>query len=409
MLFRSDRAAGVDGAPKQPAARGVLVYGYFGIGNFGDDLLALATIDGLRTRGFSGPFVLRAYGPVPTLALVDLDVELACHEHLLAQGGGALAKTFALAGYLRAYWGVLARCDYLVYGGGTLLGGQQSVGSLLVQAGVVALARIRRVKMAALGLGLTPVDSWLKRLLVSSVLGSFVAVWLRDPESAEIARALRTRARCVVGDDLVYGMAGWFDADPFASRPTRSRGAGLRIGISLAAPHLVSLESSRRSKFLAELRKAVETWVEQGYEVMLISFQEPPDGSSAFGDSPLLATLARPTPNGPVRAVTLRADRVQVRGVFSGIDVLVGMRFHGMVMASLGGVPFVGLAHDPKVLAICGAFGMPHVGLDDVTADWIYSAVDRALATPMKLGRIAAKRDSAGIAFDAVVRDLRAA
>lgn len=67
-----------------------------------------------------------------------------------------------------------------------------------------------------------------------------------------------------------------------------------------------------------------------------------------------------------------------VTQIFGAFDVVVGMRFHSLVIAALCGIPFVGVGDDHKLRDICSAYGMPHIALSTLKAEDLVSSVNLA-------------------------------
>ena len=53
------------------------------------------------------------------------------------------------------------------------------------------------------------------------------------------------------------------------------------------------------------------------------------------------------------------ADAAAINNAFADIDIVCGMRFHSLVLAAMLERPFVGIVHDNKISEICRRFDMP--------------------------------------------------
>ena len=73
---------------------------------------------------------------------------------------------------------------------------------------------------------------------------------------------------------------------------------------------------------------------------MLLPFQPTVDLAIAQAIQPQL-----PGPNN----LLCLTDPKQLKGVFHGVDMVIGMRFHALVMAAAQGCRCFGLSYDPKV------------------------------------------------------------
>ncbi|WP_172680186.1 polysaccharide pyruvyl transferase family protein [Methylomonas koyamae] len=104
-----------------------------------------------------------------------------------------------------------------------------------------------------------------------------------------------------------------------------------------------------------------------------MSFQELDDPQAGVSDTQLL------------QAIGIEGERVELQRVssdpealcrqFAELDIVVGMRFHGLVMAALLGLPFVGIGRDSKLSDFCQDAGMPFLSLADVNAGQIAETI----------------------------------
>jgi polysaccharide pyruvyl transferase WcaK-like protein len=62
-----------------------------------------------------------------------------------------------------------------------------------------------------------------------------------------------------------------------------------------------------------------------------------------------------------------------------GLDALVGMRLHSLILGSMYNLPMVGIVYDPKVESFCRYMGIPCIRIEDLSAQKIVSAVDEVL------------------------------
>lgn len=55
--------------------------------------------------------------------------------------------------------------------------------------------------------------------------------------------------------------------------------------------------------------------------------------------------------------------------VYESLDLVIGMRFHSLVLAAIYEIPFIGINHDNKIVGICKSYDMPSVDVKDVNAE----------------------------------------
>ena len=272
----------------------VLLSGYYGAGNVGDEALLAGLVSGLRERGFE-PVVLSA-DPRATRELHGV-------------------RSFdRVSGLLPA----LLRSGALVSGGGGLLQDVTSSRSLDYYLGVVRLARRLGKRVVLYGQSLGPLSTAGLARTAAALRGLPVAV--RDQESLALAGTLNLSAVLVADPALLL------DVPP--DLPGRDP----------SGPVVLVPRSGQDV-----LNSALET----------LALQLREDGTPLAAtalhpqqDSPAVDRLVRLVPGLDVRDATTPA--LALRAV-SGARYVVSVRLHGCILAARAGVGFAGLSYDPKV------------------------------------------------------------
>lgn len=243
-------------------------------------------------------------------------------------------------------WEALRRADLLVSGGGSLLQDVTSSRSLWYYLGVMTMARAAGAKVMVYANGLGPLRRPLNRVLTASVLRGVDRITVRDPESLEVLFGLGvSRPDAVVTADPAFGL------EPLPPRDREQLLAELGLDPGRGPIFALALRpwpgwdemSAAAIAAVGLLAKGV------GGQVLLLPMQHHRDAGVA-------AAMEGLPPGVPVTdAGTHRAlGARELLTVVGCCTVLVGMRLHSLVFAAAGGVPFVGLAYDPKVSAFVG-------------------------------------------------------
>jgi polysaccharide pyruvyl transferase WcaK-like protein len=127
---------------------------------------------------------------------------------------------------------------------------------------------------------------------------------------------------------------------------------------------------------MAALVNAIQQWRSAGTRVVFLVFQNTDrirDDNQIFQD--ILAAIAA-TSGPPIEIRRPNADAHQIANALADIDVFTGMRYHGLVLAAMLGLPFVGLAHDDKITEICRRFQMPCINVSDLDGADLVSKVE---------------------------------
>jgi polysaccharide pyruvyl transferase WcaK-like protein len=123
----------------------LFLYGYYGFGNIGDDLLLRSVVSSILKFETSAQFVVRSLYPVES-AEPSAQIEFATLEQVMLNR--RLSKFRRVGRYLMSAWRSLAGCTHLVFGGGTLFHahGNSPVNLALIFA-LVVMARLRGIKI----------------------------------------------------------------------------------------------------------------------------------------------------------------------------------------------------------------------------------------------------------------------
>src|SRR6266700_2942814 len=133
------------------------LYGYYGQGNLGDDLLLRATIEGISRIAPMAAFVIRNEGPVANLEHFGEQIQLTGIDRILADQ--SRTKLSRVIGTLLAYRYHFRGCKWFVFGGGTVFHERQSIAPILLQAVICLLARVMGLRVVALGVGIADLKS----------------------------------------------------------------------------------------------------------------------------------------------------------------------------------------------------------------------------------------------------------
>lgn len=346
----------------------VFVFGYFGAGNLGDEAILDAFAAWLRARF---PDVsIRALSSNP--------------EQTESAHGVAATPRNSLPALVRS----ILWADVVVAPGGGVFQDATSARSVLYYAGICALARFYHRPVYLLSQGVGPLSKGSSRRAVRRVFSNATYVSVRDPESrATLEKVGVNSSKIVSAGDAVLGLAD------IVGSPVKADAEGtFAIGIALR-------QHETLEPILNTLPKALESVAEKAGKAIrlrLLPFQMPEDAAVAHRFAERCKNLRNVVTEIFEHDGT---DAKQVAGAYDRLKLTVGMRLHSLVISALRGVPFVGLAYDPKVAAFAGACAMP-VSLSPATmgaeelAAMILSLL-RAPEEPVKRMRLRIEADVA--------------
>jgi len=302
--------------------RHVVIFGYYGRGNLGDETNLRELVGWLR-RNFPGIWITVISGdPVQT------------------------ATAYGVATVGRFQWRrirkALLKADLLIGGGGTLFQDRTSLRSLLYYSALIGMAKFYRVPVFLYGQGIGPVESRLGKLVARGALSAVDMMTVRDRLSVIALAELR-----------VHRPEVYFTAEPLLALPPPEPAAvasrwehwpqAVRIGLILKA-------DVKRKEFWKEIISHLK-W-KPTVSVFLI-VMDPAD--LAFNIELASVTDAE--------LIDDIENWEQFQQLLGGIDLLLSMRLHGLIAAAVGDIPCCGLSDDPKIDGFCLQWGIPFVAL----------------------------------------------
>ena len=307
----------------------ILISGYYGFNNIGDESILRTVIDNLREK-------------LPDTDITVLSRDPASTE---AKYGVKAAPRMSLWDILRCVW----RCDLLLSGGGSLLQDATSGRSILYYLFILRLAQLLGKKTFIYSQGIGPIHSPRNRRLTAHVLRRTSGIVVRDQASRDLLLSIG------VPEALVQ-----VTADPVIRVKKADTALGLEILAREGCPRNPdkltvgwAIKSRRTSPaFLAEVERSI-LWLREAYgaDAVLIPFFQSEDVGVCESVAALLDGQA-----GCLRQKYLSEEMLSIIGC---MDVLVGVRLHSLIYAAVMGVPMLGISYDPKVDSFLASIGRP--------------------------------------------------
>ena len=306
----------------------VMISGYYGFNNNGDDAMLKAIVDSLKT--------LR-----PNINILVLSKQPRETQENLSVLAINRFNFFLIAKRLK-------QTELLISGGGSLIQDLTSAHSLLYYLWVINAAIRAKAKVMLYANGIGPVRRDSSKWLIQKVLNKVDLITLRDEHSLEVLQALRvSKPKTLVTVDAA-----------FALRNTDEQAASRR---------LQALGLPKNTNYFCI---AVRSWKysHDRFEPEIADFADYV--AQTYGLTPIFIAM-QPLPDGVISNKIL--GLMQSGGVFLGSDYstnellgiiekakfIVGMRLHTIVYAMKAGTPVIGLVYDPKVKSMMDAIAQP--------------------------------------------------
>lgn len=320
----------------------VLVFGYFGGRNFGDELMLLGLVAELRARGAGAIRIIAPQGKVP--------------PHLEGQVERAYRK--APAGLASG----LAWASALVVCGGTMFHDsfpdqrhRAYRRNLAAIAGLCAAARAMGRKVLLLGIGIGPLRRGFTRASARIAIAAASEIRVRDRSSLEDIEALCGGSpKLSLGRDLAFFAATQLPVPAPHERPT--------LVLSLVPADLVSTTSSAQAgAFLDRLLEELAGHLEQHpqWRVTMLAAAVGEVDDDRLVAARVSSRLAAAFP-AQVECLSFDGDPCTFLRTIASARAVIASRYHVATAAELIGAPALWLPYQRKV-----ADGAAELGVAD--------------------------------------------
>lgn len=328
----------------------IVISGYYGFANAGDEAMLTAIIKALRSREASAELTVISGNPQATATRHRVD---SIHRF----------NPLAIIAALRS-------SDLLISGGGSLLQDVTSRKSLLYYLSVLALGRWCGKKVMLFGQGIGPIRSCLLRRLTRFVCSSADLITVRDTDSLEELKRIGIPKEKVA-----------LTADAVLTLPQAQISQGREILQQFAVPSdkkliAISVRKWQDDKnYLKVLAEAADELIDRyGVHIVLLPLQYPVDIEVCKKVKEYI------NHNDCCTVLDAAFDTEQFLSLMGNFSLLIGMRLHALIFAAVMRIPFVGVSYDPKIDGFIKEVAGVNAGqIEGLTVQAVVAAAEKAL------------------------------
>lgn len=311
----------------------VIISGYYGFKNVGDDALLQIMIENLKKIRPDTKITVLSNNPRQTRRLYGIK---SVNRYRLP-----------------AIWREMRHAKLFINGGGSILQDQTSTKSLLYYTYIMKMALKRKLKLVIYANGFGPINERKNERLVKNILTKADYISLREPSSAQLLSEMKLPKEIHVTSDPAFGFQG--SDSKWISRLVARYGieSGKKY-FALSLRDWNGNDSLLDEKISALCRALHEKY---SYTPVFITMQNSKD----FEISRRISKIA-----GVHCPIITDATAREIVGLLSYMDFVIGMRLHFLIFAAAANVPMIGLSYDPKIDSILEYIRMPY--LLDVTS-----------------------------------------
>lgn len=305
----------------------VLISGYYGFGNTGDEAILEVLSSQLKSSG------------------IEVGVFSNNPKETEKNYGVKAYPRFKLNKIIKA----ISQCDAIISGGGSLFQDATSSTSLYYYLGIVQLGMWMRKKVFVYSQGIGPIYKKVNQKIFSCVIKKAASISLRD----SISKNELTRLKI---DKKVYVEV---TADPvflLESAPEEKAEQVLSLlGIERKKDSLLIGLSVRQWKdsptSASTFAQIVDNIIQKyGATVVFLPFHHPSDLEFSKKIVGLMKNEA-----------AVLEDRLlpsEVMAVMGKMDINIGVRLHALILSAAVGVPVIGISYDPKIDGFLNSIGL---------------------------------------------------
>ncbi len=294
----------------------VVISGYYGADNFGDESILEVLIQRLKKDE------------------ADITVLSTNPDKTAKTHGVNSIHSFKLGKVMSA----LSKCDILVSGGGSLLQDATSVKSLFYYLWVIFMAQFYKKQVLIFAQGIGPINNKIGEFFTKKLLKNCCWISVRDDKSLFLLRGWGLKPELVC--DPLY------DLEVAGSTPSNRVGIQLRSFKSLTEKLLITLANRVAIEFADK-------------EIEIYSFQDSLDLEVCQHFEQLLLSV---NPNLKTTVISGKTPKEIIK-LIASLEYMIAMRFHAILIALKYGIKTLAINYDYKIEAICNDAKIPALSM----------------------------------------------
>lgn len=303
----------------------IVLSGYYGFDNVGDDAILLSIIQGLKKW--------------------QHDIEIT----VLSNNPSATEQTYGVKAVnrwkMKEIHQLLKTADGLISGGGSLMQDQTGMKTIHYYAGVIQIAKWLKKPVFVYAQGMGPINHTLSKFIVRKTFNKVDQITIRDKASQTLLTEIGVRKEAKIVPDPVMGLNGgdfhceWLEHE------------------SLTAESYISVSVRDWPSTIAYKEKiahSLDQLVRQGEQIVFL----PMHGEHDFKTSQEVAALMQEKSLIAPSDLSIE-EKIAVIGQS---QLLIGMRLHSLIFSAIYATPFIAISYDPKIDAFADIVDQPVIG-----------------------------------------------
>lgn len=330
----------------------VIVSGYYGFGNIGDDAMLRSIVDNLKEQRPGTSILALSRDPVDT-----------------AQNYGVSAinrkNMFKVYSSMR-------KAKLFVYGGGNIIQDSTSSRSLLFYLGTAWLAKKLKLKIMFYANGIGPINKSVNAEHSRKILNMADVITVREKFSFnELKKMGITKPKIALTADAAFAVsidpAQLSDSSNFPGISMDEKYAGFSVR------RCPGLEEQQHKKYEQAIAEAADyVFSKYGLKPVFIPMEYNVD----------ILTIKSIVSKMKTKSWIISQNRTvsETFAVIHKMDIMISMRLHALIFAAYLNVPFVGISYQPKVDGFLEYINQPSAGnVKEINFERLRSKIDNVL------------------------------
>ncbi len=254
------------------------------------------------------------------------------------------------------------RTDLFISGGGGLFQDVTGRGFSVVYYGfLIFLAALLGKKVIIFGQGIGPVTGQINRRLLKWSTSKASLILVRDEDSKNLLVALGLKKEINVMPDTVFALHNFYNIKPQEQKESDNKSIQKRVPASVGfAP--AGSGKGYLQEMAAALAEMVKIWHCQ--VVLLACF--PSQDEQACLEVQRILVEERGIDLGKISLIKDLLPPPKALQIFEQLDLLLGVRLHSLILATITQTPFLAISYNPKIDAFLKTIAQQPAGkMDD--------------------------------------------
>lgn len=346
----------------------ILIYGYFGYGSLGDEVILSGMKNSLLQRYPHCRIVVLSHYPEVVKRLHNLPA-----IYSLPVG----IKGFILWILRGRFWNTLKEilgADLFILGGGGFLSDRDwlNIPRWLIN---VVYAKLFCLPVMSYALGVGPINTKLGKFLTRIFFNHFNLVTVRDDESKRCLEAAGVKKEVIVTTDpgILIKPDTKAELKDASGKTIPKISEKYKIGLAPAAMFFSEkLWPGKKERYFQLIRDfaAIGDFIYQKLNAEVFLLQVSPNV-----DTDICQKIQRRMKN-KSHLLSLNYSQLEMAGLFAQMDMIVGMRFHSIVLSAAMNIPFVAIIYHYKTAYFLEQINQRHRGVPlDFDLENLFSVV----------------------------------